>query len=283
MSNQPFDQTRADKPTKDVAADEAKNVAQNAQNKGKHVAENAKGEARELAGEAKDQARGLLHQVRSEATSQVSGQQEKLAGSLRTMSDQLDQISQGKSVESGTATDLISQAAGQVGQIAGWLENREPADLLREVRRYARRNPGTFLAGAALLGLVGGRLTRGLQDDARDDDRGRDGRQGYGAQGYRTQGYGDQSYGTQGYRADQGYGYTERTPEYGYRAAHAEPGYTGQAYDDRGYTSARVYDQETAAPAPYGDETTTYVTDQAYGDTAESRGQDRPGSGEVRR
>ena len=34
--------------------------------------------------------------------------------------------------------------------------------FLDEVKRYARRRPGTFLAGAAVLGLVAGRLTRGV-------------------------------------------------------------------------------------------------------------------------
>lgn len=262
MSNQPFDQTnQGNKPTKDVAADETKNVTRSAQQSGKHVAESAKGEAQELVGEAKGQAQDLLQQVRSEATSQVSAQQERVAGSLRTMSDQLEQISQGKSVESGTATNLISQTAGQVGQVAGWLENREPADLLSEVRRYARRNPGTFLAGAALLGLVGGRLTRGLQAD-NQRDQGHDRRH----QSNRA---------SQLYRGDAGYGYTERTPEYGYRSAYSEAGQVDRGYSagDRGvgYTGERAGDSAT------------YVSDQSYGDTAESRGQDRPGAGEIRR
>jgi hypothetical protein len=46
--------------------------------------------------------------------------------------------------------------------VAGWLESREPGDLVAEVRSYARRNPGTFLVGAALLGVVAGRLTRNV-------------------------------------------------------------------------------------------------------------------------
>ena len=47
---------------------------------------------------------------------------------------------------------------------ASWLEQREPADLLDEVRNFARRRPGTFLIGAAVAGLAAGRLTRGLKD-----------------------------------------------------------------------------------------------------------------------
>ena len=61
---------------------------------------------------------------------------------------------------SGMANDLAQQASSKIRDIARWLESREPADLLEEARSFARRRPGTFLAGAALAGLVGGRLTR---------------------------------------------------------------------------------------------------------------------------
>ena len=41
---------------------------------------------------------------------------------------------------------------------------------MEDLSRWARQRPGTFLAAAAAIGLVAGRLTRGLADDARDDD-----------------------------------------------------------------------------------------------------------------
>ncbi|WP_050347067.1 hypothetical protein [Arsenicicoccus sp. oral taxon 190] len=172
MSNQSFDPTatRDDTSTKDVAADEAKNLASTAQQGGQQVTETAKGEAQALASEAKGHAQDLFHQVRSETTSQLSTQQQRLADAMRTVSGELDQMAHG--AQTSTASGLVSQAAGQVDNVARWLEQREPADVLDEVRRYARRNPGTFLAGAALLGLIGGRLTRGLQaDSAREDTR----------------------------------------------------------------------------------------------------------------
>ena len=43
------------------------------------------------------------------------------------------------------------------------------ADLLDDVRRFAARRPGMFLAIAAGVGVVAGRLTRGLAAD--DNDR----------------------------------------------------------------------------------------------------------------
>ena len=55
----------------------------------------------------------------------------------------------------------MRQAASRGSDIASWLENREPADVLDEVRRYARRRPVTFLVLCGLAGVVAGRITRG--------------------------------------------------------------------------------------------------------------------------
>ncbi|WP_254910221.1 hypothetical protein [Micromonospora sp. NBS 11-29] len=73
---------------------------------------------------------------------------------------------------SGPVTELAHQAAERVHGVAGWLEQREPGDLLNEVKSYARRNPGTFLVGAALLGVVAGRLTRNIAAVGNDDNSG---------------------------------------------------------------------------------------------------------------
>ncbi|MEK8109635.1 hypothetical protein NKG94_44550 [Micromonospora sp. M12] len=73
--------------------------------------------------------------------------------------------------QAGPVTELARQAADRVHGVAGWLEERDPGDMLNEVRDYARRNPGTFLVGAAVLGVLAGRLTRGISA-ASDDSTG---------------------------------------------------------------------------------------------------------------
>lgn len=67
-----------------------------------------------------------------------------------------------RSEQSGPVSELARQGADRINGVAGWLEQREPGDLLDQVRGYARRSPGTFLLGAALLGVAAGRLTRGV-------------------------------------------------------------------------------------------------------------------------
>ena len=63
--------------------------------------------------------------------------------------------------QSGPLTDLAQQAASKAEEIGRWLENREPSDVLEEVKRFARRRPVMFLGLSALAGIVVGRLARG--------------------------------------------------------------------------------------------------------------------------
>jgi hypothetical protein len=66
------------------------------------------------------------------------------------------------STEPGMATDLAREAADKANQVAGWLDNRDPGAVLDEVRSFARKRPGAYLAIALGAGVLAGRLTRGL-------------------------------------------------------------------------------------------------------------------------
>jgi hypothetical protein len=158
-----------DASTRDVAKEEARGVAQDAVQSGKQTVDTAKQQVGEVTNEAMSQARMLLDQTREQVTAQGTAQQEKAASGLRTLADELQGMVSGDVQTPGLATDLAQQAAERVRTAADMLENRQPAELLEEVRRFARRRPGAFLLGAAVAGFVGGRLTRGIADEARDD------------------------------------------------------------------------------------------------------------------
>jgi hypothetical protein len=147
--------------TTDVAKDEAGNVKDTAVGAGKQVAGTAKQEAANVAGEAKQQAKSLVGAATSQLKDQASAQQGKLATSLRGYADQLQGLTQGQALEAGPLSDLVQRAASRGSDVVSWIENREPADVLDEVRRYARRHPVTFLALCGLAGVVAGRITRG--------------------------------------------------------------------------------------------------------------------------
>lgn len=148
--------------TSDAAKGEAREVGKQGAEAGQHVADVAKGETKEVAHEAKGQAKNLAHELGDDLKSQAESQQKKVAEGLRSISDELNSMAQ-NSDESGTATQWVQQAGQRTGDIAGWLDQRDPAGLLDETRRFARNRPGAFLAIAAGAGLLAGRLARGLQ------------------------------------------------------------------------------------------------------------------------
>ena len=135
----------------------------------KGVAATAGHEAERVTREAKDQVRQLWGQTRSELTDQASVQQGRAAAGLRELGDQLGSMASSTD-QDGMARGLVEDVARRAEDAAAWLEQREPGTLLDEARNFARRRPGTFLALAAGIGLVAGRLSRSLADEARDTD-----------------------------------------------------------------------------------------------------------------
>jgi len=151
----------------EVAKDEAGRVADSAKDAAVDVAEVAKDEAATVAHEAQLQAKQLYHQTQSELREQAAVQQQRVADGLRSIGDELQQMAR-SSEQQGVASDLVGQAASRTQSVARWLDERDPGSLLQEVKSYARRNPGTFIAAAALTGVLAGRLTRALASGGDD-------------------------------------------------------------------------------------------------------------------
>jgi hypothetical protein len=154
-----------------VARDEAANVGQSALAAAGSVSSTAADQARNVAEEARQQAAGLFGEARSQVQEQVSGQQRKAAQSLHTLAGQLSDMA-ARNGDASMATRLAEEAAARVDGAAAWLGGREPADLVGDVRDFARRRPGTFLLGAALAGVLAGRMTRGVTAVARSGEPG---------------------------------------------------------------------------------------------------------------
>jgi hypothetical protein len=199
--------------TVDTAKGEAANVRGTAADAASGVKDVATSEVSNVASEAKSQVRSLVDQTRSQLRGQASNQQSELASRLNSWASELGSMAS-RSQDSGPMTDLAQEASRRVGEMSHWLDNHEPADLLEEVKRFARRRPVAFLALAAAAGVVAGRVTRGAVaantsvDSDTDPSPARaydsDDRGGYagGLQGGRAQGI--RSYQSAGY--DPSYG-----------------------------------------------------------------------------
>ncbi|HET9647203.1 MAG TPA: hypothetical protein VFP34_03115 [Microlunatus sp.] len=146
--------------TTTVAKEQASDVKDTAVDAGKHVAATAKDEVANVAAETKQQAKSLLSSVTDEVQTQASSQQQKIAAAVHGLSKELGGMASG-SAGSGPMTDLAHQASRKGGEIAHWLEDKEPRDVLTEVTAYARRRPVTFLVICGLAGVLAGRVTRG--------------------------------------------------------------------------------------------------------------------------
>src|SRR4051794_2674987 len=207
--------------TADVAKDEAKNVQDTAVQAGSQVASTAADQAKQVAQETQRQAKDLLDQGRSQVREQAITQQQKAGQSLSSLAQELRGLADGTSSGApGPARDLLQQGAGMVENFASKLQNREPAELLDEVRSFARRKPGLFLLGAAAAGVLAGRLTRGVTAAHSDS--------------------GQSATGTDGYRSPSNY--VDPTPSY----ADTTSTYTGTG---AGYSTAG---SAPLPPPPYG-------------------------------
>ena len=280
---EPVDSGSESSSTVETAKSEAVNVKDTATEAASGVAEAAKSEVSNVAVEAKYQARSLVDQTRSELRGQASNQQSQLAAKLQDWASELGSMAS-RSRESGPMTDLAQEASRRGGEIAHWLDTHEPADLLEEVKRFARRRPVAFLALAAAAGVVAGRLTRGAVaantnvDSDRDVTPARaydsDLRRGDYAGAAPTSG----AYGTRG---DQDLGYDPRYSESMPSGSRGDMGaaVTGQ-YPAAGTAAPGQYPAAGAAAAEPAGTGTAYpnvtpTTDEAY--------YPPPAEGEVRR
>jgi hypothetical protein len=151
--------SQADDQGSSGAKEQAKEAAGSAAEQTKNVAGTAQEEAARVASEASSQLRGLIQQATSQVEEQSSEQQTRLAQTVRTFAHDLESMrTEGES--SGLASQVVQEVSERANALAARLEGREPRELLDDVRRFARRRPGTFILGALAAGVITGRLTR---------------------------------------------------------------------------------------------------------------------------
>ena len=129
----------------------------------KHAASVAQDEAKQVAADVRDQARGLLTETRTQVEDQSRTQRDRLVETIRTFSDDLDGMAEQRG---GLASDAAREVATRARSFGERLDGREPTELLDELRAFARRRPGVFLAGSVIAGVVVGRFLRGSREAA---------------------------------------------------------------------------------------------------------------------
>lgn len=116
-------------------------------------------QASRLAGTVKDEVVRREQNLRSG----VAHRAESVAEGLRKARSEIDPDS--------TAAQMFDRAADSVSGLADSLNSTDPAQMLGDVRRFARRQPGAFLGLSALAGFAAVRFLRAGSANSSDMTR----------------------------------------------------------------------------------------------------------------
>lgn len=82
----------------------------------------------------------------------------------------------------GPLADVVGKAANSVEKVADFFDGKQIGDVVRDVERFARREPALFIGAAFAVGLIGGRFLKssahrgesdaGILADSPSSDRG---------------------------------------------------------------------------------------------------------------
>lgn len=139
--------------------EQAKHAASTAAEKAGDVATQASDQVRNVTQEATQQARELAGRAREDLREQAQQRSQHVAGSMRTLADRLGSLAEGNTAEAGPLLEYLREGQYRINEWAGRLDEG-PDAVLDEMRRFARRKPMMFLAGAGVVGFLAGRMVR---------------------------------------------------------------------------------------------------------------------------
>jgi hypothetical protein len=142
-------------------------VASSAAAQTTRVAGTAADEAKAVAEQAAEEAKNLLADARTQLRDQANEQSDRIATALHELSEQLRRMA--GAGEPGMVRDVVQQAADKADGVATRLGDGGLERAMDDARRFARNRPGLFLAGAAVAGLVAGRVIRNVDTTALTD------------------------------------------------------------------------------------------------------------------
>jgi len=163
---------------KEAATQGASEVASTAKDKATSVVDATKQQGADVARDAKEHAQDLMHQTRDQLRSQAQDQMKSLADTLQAIAEQLDGLANGEP-QPGMALDMTKQIASAAHRASDHLEEGGMEAVLGDVKQFARRRPGAFLAASLVGGVVAGRVlrstdVRGLVDTVKQSATGGD-------------------------------------------------------------------------------------------------------------
>jgi vacuolar-type H+-ATPase subunit H len=148
------------KETASTAVDQASGVASSAADSAKQVASEAANQTKQVVAQAKDQVHSLAQQTRSELLTQADTKGQQAVTGLRTLSDQISALGDGRPGDAGPLVHYLTEAQTKVSSLASRIEQGGPQGVLDDVTAFARKRPGMFVLGAIGAGFLVGRVVR---------------------------------------------------------------------------------------------------------------------------
>jgi phage-related minor tail protein len=114
-----------------------------------------------LADQASTTVGAVADRARDQATSQLEGRRDQFAGSLSSTAKALRQTGQQLRNDSQeTVAQAVETAAERVDRFARYLNERRVGDVIADVERFGRNEPGLFLTAAFGVGLFAARFLK---------------------------------------------------------------------------------------------------------------------------
>jgi len=116
-------------------------------------------QAKDTAGHAYDAATEKAASKFDEKKSDISGGLSSVAGSVRTVSQNL-RSSDAQNAITTTTAKYTDTAARKLEDVANYFETHDMRQMMSDAEDFARRNPAIFIGGAAVLGLLAARFIK---------------------------------------------------------------------------------------------------------------------------
>jgi hypothetical protein len=145
------------------ASEHGRELATEVANQAGNVTGAAIEQTRQVAGEASQQLRSLANSAIDEVRGQADGQVDRLASNVQTFAGQLQALVDGRVEQAGPLPDYARQLSERLQRFSESMHEEGAYGAVDRMTVTARRRPGTFLLGAAVLGFAAGRLLRGMQ------------------------------------------------------------------------------------------------------------------------
>lgn len=129
-------------------------TAQNVKDKVSGAAQDARERVKSGAKDARDRAQAEAEQGFERGKGRVAERVSSVAHAFRKTGEQL------REEEQGDLAGYTDRVAEQVERVSGYLEGKGLRDVLDDVSAFARRQPGLFVGGALVAGLVAARFLR---------------------------------------------------------------------------------------------------------------------------